>query len=72
MMLFIDHCGPLNQQEAINAGVPVLCYPIDGQNMYIAEMYKHLSMGIVLDEETATKLVIKFKRTVVEIIDNRM
>ncbi|KAG8274418.1 UDP-glucuronosyltransferase 1-1 [Homalodisca vitripennis] len=49
IVLFITHGGLLSQHEAINAGVPVICIPIMGDQPMNAKFYEAREVGVKLN-----------------------
>ncbi|KAF7633774.1 hypothetical protein Mgra_00006842 [Meloidogyne graminicola] len=46
--LFIFHCGMNSFIEAVYAGIPFICIPASGDQLYISSLVEHLGIGIYL------------------------
>ncbi|CAF0791538.1 unnamed protein product [Brachionus calyciflorus] len=58
--LFITHCGMNSASEAIQYGVPVICLPIKGDQLLVAErLADDLNLGIKFDPLKMTSLDLK-------------
>ncbi|XP_072946227.1 UDP-glucosyltransferase 2-like [Epargyreus clarus] len=56
---FVMQGGLQSTDEAITAGVPLICFPMIGDQWYNAEKYVKLKIGIKLDFTTFTKSQLK-------------
>jgi UDP:flavonoid glycosyltransferase YjiC (YdhE family) len=49
--VFVSHCGRNSQIEAAYFGVPLVCVPVDFDQLYNAESMARQRMGVVLDRK---------------------
>lgn len=64
--LFINQAGLQSTDEAISAAIPLIAFPMFGDQSYNAERYEYLKIGKKLDLETLT--VEKFTNTIKNVI----
>ncbi|XP_064619867.1 UDP-glucuronosyltransferase 1A9-like isoform X2 [Lineus longissimus] len=65
--LFISHCGPGGQNQAIFHGVPMLAFPVTGEQLYNAMRLEIKGIGIKLDFLNFTTG--EFERSIRDIIE---
>lgn len=67
--MFITQGGLQSTDESIIGGVPLIAFPMLGDQWYNAEKYTHHKIGIKLDFENLTEE--KLKNAIIEIIENK-
>ena len=67
--LFISHCGNLGLTEAVDAGVPVICIPMYGDQHRNANSAKNAGFSIFLNYKSITEEQIRF--AINEILTNK-
>ncbi|XP_013141456.1 PREDICTED: UDP-glucuronosyltransferase 2B15-like isoform X2 [Papilio polytes] len=67
--VFITQGGLQSTDESIIGGVPLIAFPMLGDQWYNAEKYTHHKIGIKLDFENLTEE--KLKNAIIEIVENK-